>query len=332
MALDPNGIEARYFPDYTTAGGWVPGQVESTGGGYDPNAPGEYKGPVAPSFAGGYYGDQVEPTGGGYDPTTNDSATSLARQAKYADPGNIAPDFRGGYYGEQVEESGGGYDPNASNKPSSMPAEPAPVQPSINGKKDNRVRIKVPASYLVGFAEGPNKELVRAGGIVFPYTPTIETEHKATYNSAPITHANYTQYFYKNSQVGEISIGAKFTVQNETEAAIYVSVVHLFRALTKMRFGDDPNAGSPPPVCRLMAYGDFMFDNTPIAISSFRVSLPDNVDYISTGLKYTKYGVTSVPVMSTFTINAIPIYSRKEMLNGTVDKWLYNDQRLRGYL
>lgn len=328
---EPNEPVAVYKPDYSVAGGYVPGQVESVGGGYDPNAPGEYKGPVAPSFAGGFYGDQVESTGGGYDPT-NEPASLAATKAKYADPGNIAPDFRGGYYGEQVESTGGGYDPNAPTTLSSMPVEPEPAKPSVNGKKDNRARLKVPASYLIGYAQGPNRELVNAEGIVFPYTPTISVEHRANYNGTNVTHSNYTQYFYKNSQVSEIGMSAKFTVQNETEAAIFVSVVHLLRALTKMRFGDDSNAGSPPPVCRLMAYGDFMLDNVPVALTSVKIDLPDSVDYMNTGLKYTQYGVTSVPVLSTIQLSLIPIYSRSEMLRGTVDKFLKNDQRLRGYL
>lgn len=331
MAQEPNQPEANYKPDFTVAGGYVPGQVESTGGGYDPFAPGNYNGAAAPSFAGGYYGEQIEPSGGGYDPT-NASASVAATTSKYSDPGNIAPDFRGGYYGEQVEWSGGGYDPNAPAPLSSMPVEPEPVKPSINGQKDNRARLKVPGTYLIGYAQGPNQELVKASGIVFPYTPTISVEHKATYANVNAMHSNYTQYFYKNSSVSEITLSAKFTVQNETEAAIFVSVTHLLRALTKMRFGDDINAGSPPPVCRLIAHGDFMLDNTPVAVSNFKISLPDNVDYIHTGKKYTQYGVTSVPVISTVDITMVPIYSRNEMLRASVDKWLKNDHRLRGYL
>jgi len=256
---------------------------------------------------------------------TNLIQSAADTAAKYANPGNIISAASSAISGLGGLLSG-------KTGLSSMPPIVTPANPTINGLQDNRVRLRIPATYLVGHAKGPNGELVNAGGIVFPYTPTISMEHKATYSSLNVTHSNYTQYFYKNSAVGEITLSAKFTVQNETEAGIYLSAVHLLRALTKMRFGDDPNAGSPPPVCRLMAYGDFMLDNTPVAIGSFRIDLPDNVDYFNTGASVTDYGVSTVPVMSTIQLTLIPIYSRDEMLNGTVDGWLYDNQRLQGYL
>jgi hypothetical protein len=194
------------------------------------------------------------------------------------------------------------------------------------------VRLRVPISYLKKYTTGPNNELVNAQGILFPYTPSIQIEHKATYGGVNTVHSNYTQYFYKNSQVGEISLSAKFSVQNEKEAGIYLSVVHLLRALTKMKFGDDENAGSPPPVCRLMGFGTFMLDNVPVAVSSFRQELPDGVDYFRTGKTLTQFGTTAVPVLSTLQITLIPLYSRNEMLKATVQDWLTGTQRQQGYL
>lgn len=216
--------------------------------------------------------------------------------------------------------------PPAPIKPTSQPVKITPATPKFAGGKDHRVRLKVPISYLVGQAAGPNNTLVKSQGIIFPYTPTIGQEYTAVYNSVPLVHTNYTQYFYKNSAVGTISLSAKFTVQNDYEAEVYFSILHLLRALTKMRWGDDDNAGSPPPVCRLFAYGDAIMNNVPVAISSVKVDFPDNVDY------FTSKSLSSAPVISTIGITLTPIYSRNEMQQFTVSDYLSSGIRSKGYL
>jgi hypothetical protein len=150
-------------------------------------------------------------------------------------------------------------------------------------ESEMRARIKVPSSYLQKSTVGRNDELAKIGGILFPYTPAISYDNKADYATQSPLHSNYAQYFYQRSSVGAINITGKFTVQNEKDAGVYLSTVHLLKALTKMRWGADNNAGSPPPVCRLFAYGTYVLDNVPIAIASFRVELPDNVDYFTLG-------------------------------------------------
>ena len=214
-----------------------------------------------------------------------------------------------------------------SGKPSAEPVKDTPAAPTFKGGTDHRVRLKVPVSYVSGIhTQGPNQTLFKSQGIIFPYTPTIGQEYTASYNALPVIHSNYAQQFYKNSSVGNISLSAKFTVQNEYEANVYFSIVHLLRALTKMRWGDDENAGSPPPVCRLFAYGNGIMNNVPVAIASFKLDLPDNIDYFVTK------DLSSAPVLSTIGITLIPIYSRNEIQQFTVDKWLTGDLRNKGYL
>ena len=261
-------------------------------------------------------------------PVTNTSQTDIATAAKYADPTNITPPpFTVASQTDNVFEATIARDAaEKRGKLSSMPPKVAAATPQFQGGKDHRVRLKVPTSYLEGQAAGPNRTLVKSQGIIFPYTPTIGQEYTATYNSVPVTHSNYAQYFYKNSSVSTISLSAKFTVQNEYEAEVYFSIVHLLRALTKMRYGDDDNAGSPPPVCRLFAYGDAIMNNVPVAVSSFKLDLPDNVDYFTTKSQ------SSAPTMSTISLTLTPIYSRNEMQKFTVTDWLSNNLRSKGYL
>ena len=202
------------------------------------------------------------------------------------------------------------------------------------GTKDLRTLLRVPSSYLVGPAAGPSSILKTFGGILFPYTPSIGWDNQASYTSVNPVHSNYTQYFYRNSTVGPISVSGKFTVQNEHEAAVFLAIQHLLRSLTKMRFGTDSNAGSPPPVCRLDAYGDMMLSNVPVSVASWKVELPDSVDYIAVkdSAKFGNYATTMAPVVSTLSITLNLMYSRKEIREFSVDGWLNNKLKNKGYL
>jgi hypothetical protein len=205
-----------------------------------------------------------------------------------------------------------------------------PVSAAWAGAKDLRVFLRVPTAYL----EGPITDeigfpLLRdLGGIMFPYTPQISYESAASYTAVNPVHSNFTQQFYKNSSVGNITISGKFTVQNEKEGAIYCAVIHLLRSLTKMRFGNEPNAGSPPPVCRLDAFGDYMLSNVPVVITSVKFDLPDSVDYIQVPM----YKTTLVPTISTITLGLAIMYSRQEMQDFTVRDWRSGSLKGQGYL
>jgi len=202
------------------------------------------------------------------------------------------------------------------------------------GAKDLRVYLRVPRSYIIGPAAGPSGILGEFGGVLFPYTPSINYDSQAIYGSVNPVHSNFTQYFYKNSQVSNITVTGKFTVQNEKEGAIWLGMIHLLRSLTKMRFGSDSNAGAPPPVCRLEAYGDFMLRNVPVVVQSFKFELPDSVDYIEVGKSGvgTIYKTTLVPSISTITLGLNVMYSRREMQEFSVDNWLSGKLKGKGYL
>lgn len=198
------------------------------------------------------------------------------------------------------------------------------------GTKDLRTILRVPSSYLTGLGAGPQSILKNFGGILFPYTPSISYDNQATYTPINPTHSNYTQFFFKNSNVGPISVSGKFTVQNESEAEILLSIQHLLRSLTKMRFGADANAGAPPPVCRLDAYGDMMLSNVPVVVSSFKIEYPDSVDYIA--VKTGQYASSLVPTISTISLTLNLMYSRKEIRDFSVDQWLSGKLSNKGYL
>jgi hypothetical protein len=201
---------------------------------------------------------------------------------------------------------------------------------------DLRAKLRVPDMYLLSNtpSAGPNNILQKNGGILFPYTPTISIDNRADYGTSSPLHSNFAFYFFKNASVGPITVNAKFTVQNEFDGAVLLGVIHLLRSLTKMRWGDEPNAGSPPPICRLDAYGDFMLSNVPVALTGWRHELPDSVDYITVGRpgSPTLYGHSMVPSLSTLSLTFNVMYSRQEMGNYRVDNWLSGDSKGKGYL
>jgi hypothetical protein len=230
---------------------------------------------------------------------------------------------------------------------SSMPKIPTPVTTTIISKNspglpDHRVKIIVPESYIRmstrgNIMDGSGGHIYNNQGIVFPYTPSITYEHKADFTDQKIMHSNYTQYFYQRSYVSPFTITGKFTVQNDGDAMAYLATVHLLRALTKMLYGGDAGdemSGSPPPVCRLKAYGDYMLDGVPISITGVKFELPDAVDYYTLGnLSPNRvFGRTTVPTLSNITVTCIPMYSRAEQQKFSVNSWLAGDLRKKGYL
>jgi hypothetical protein len=148
---------------------------------------------------------------------------------------------------------------------------------------DWRVRLQLApnAKYLY---KDPNPgilgPLFDTQGVIFPYTPNIETSYAAIYDKYDLVHSNYRGYFYRNSAVNEISVRGTFTAQDTSEAEYLLAVIHFFRSVTKMFYGQDDLRGAPPPLVYLSGYGDFQFNEHPCLVSSFSYSLPSDVDYI----------------------------------------------------
>jgi hypothetical protein len=150
---------------------------------------------------------------------------------------------------------------------------------------DWRVRLRLAgnSNYLYN-AEQPGilQPLKVTAGVIFPYTPAITTAYQAKYNAYELTHSNYKGYFYQGSSVGDISINATFTAQDTDEANYLLAVIHFFRSVTKMFYGQDDSAkrGAPPPLVFLQGLGEYQFNLHPCVVSNFNYTLPAEVDYI----------------------------------------------------
>ena len=151
---------------------------------------------------------------------------------------------------------------------------------------DWRVRISLApgADYLYKAPGDPGilKPLKSTDGVLFPYTPSIDTSYRATYAQQDLTHSNYRGYFYQNSTVEPVVIKGTFTAQNTQEADYLLAVIHFFRSVTKMFYGKDINRGAPPPLVFLTGLGQHQFNFHPCVVAQFQYSLPDDIDYIRT--------------------------------------------------
>ena len=197
---------------------------------------------------------------------------------------------------------------------------------SLETQEDTRVRITDPTGkFVTGSITGPLRTM---RGVLFPYTPSISFNHKANYDMQQLTHSNYEQPFYVNSAVDSIQVQGTFTANNTEEAKYVLAVIHFFRSVTKMFYGQDSLAGTPPPILYLDGYGKIVLNHIPVVVTDFQMQLPDNVDYISTtagpatatGGRDSNNTVSQgsegrVPTELRISVNCKPIYSRNRISN-----------------
>ena len=161
---------------------------------------------------------------------------------------------------------------------------------SANGDWRVRLRLAPNATYLYK-AEVPGilAPLKASDGVIFPYTPSITTSYNANYDTTDLTHSNYRGQFYKNSNTGDISLNGAFTAQDTIEAEYMLAVIHFFRSVTKMFYGQDAERGAPPPLVYLSGFGPYQFNGHPCVVKSFNYALPTDVDYVR--VQPNNYGV-----------------------------------------
>lgn len=144
-----------------------------------------------------------------------------------------------------------------------------------------KLRLAPQADYLYA---APNPGILQPlkdqGGVIFPYTPAISTGYKANYSSYDLTHSNYKGYYYQNSAVDAVTLTCPFTAQSTVEADYLLAVIHFFKSVTKMFYGQDAQRGTPPPLVYLTGLGEYQFNEHPCVVQSFTYTLPTDVDYV----------------------------------------------------
>jgi hypothetical protein len=221
----------------------------------------------------------------------------------YDDDGNLLPGWSLDEDNNPVFVGGGFVEPatQALTKDAATVAakEKARLQAVLQGQQqqanqgDWRVKLRLApgARYLYRGADGQGaqsgilKPLADTDGVVFPYTPAISTNYKANYTAYNLTHSNYRGYFYQGSNVEALNVTATFTAQDTYEANYLLAVIHFFRSVTKMFYGqDDQLRGAPPPLVFLQGLGQYQFNLHPCVVANFTYTLPADVDYIRAGV------------------------------------------------
>jgi hypothetical protein len=177
------------------------------------------------------------------------------------------------------------------------------------GNVDDRVYLK---DNTGKFTKGVASALAATGGILWPYTPQITSSHRANYEIQKLTHTPYGVVNYQNSSVEAISVSGEFTA-NSTESAAYVAAVIWFlRMSTKMFYGQDSLRGTPPPIFFLTGHGPVVFENVPVVVTNYEMTLPADVDYISctVGGNHQR-----VPTLCSISASMMPVYSRNKITN-----------------
>ena len=152
--------------------------------------------------------------------------------------------------------------------------------------KDVRARVSLPrnSDILETGTGAPNPILLplrKFGGIIWPYTPTINISHQAEYGEYETAHTNYPVSYFTKSRPPNLQVSGPLTANSAAEGHYMIAVLHFLRIVTKMHFGmNDKKRGTPPPVLKFSAYGDLMFSNVPVLIRSFAYDLGQDIDYI----------------------------------------------------
>lgn len=153
------------------------------------------------------------------------------------------------------------------------------------GGRRVRLRPKPDAVNLIyGDSGGLLAPLRSTNGMVFPYQPTINYQQDVTYSAVELVHVNQELYAYTKTNAVKLTVQGQFTVQNQQEGLYALGCIHFLRTVTKMYFGASSNPGTPPPVLLFDAYGQYMFNQLPVIVTSFTVGLPNDVDYVPVDL------------------------------------------------
>jgi hypothetical protein len=264
------GVNPDNFPGYDDDGNLLPGY--------------ELDGDEQPYFA-------------GFGPIqTNAADVNLANFPGYDDDGNLLPGytldegnnpiFIGGGFVEPTTQAQADADRAAALRNQARQQQTISQQRKQINNGDWRVRLRLaPQSKYLYNAPQPGimQPLAVTDGIIFPYTPAIDTAYRANYSAYDLTHSNYRGYFYQNSYVDAINLRATFTAQDTAEANYLLAVITFLKSATKMFYGQDAQRGAPPPLVYLSGLGEYQYNEHSCLIQQFNYNLPADVDYVRAG-------------------------------------------------
>jgi hypothetical protein len=154
----------------------------------------------------------------------------------------------------------------------------------------------------------------------FPFTPQIDYSTDVKYDTYNTTHTNYQLYGYTRSENPTIGLNCKFSAHTVEHFKLSEYAIRFLRTYTKMNYGrEDPDRGQPPRILRFFAYGNGMFNNIPVVITKFSMTLPEDVDYIQGNITDGNVVKTNIVRSSQVPTNAVAEKSANQTgTNGTI--------------
>jgi hypothetical protein len=170
-----------------------------------------------------------------------------------------------------------------------------------------RVRLRPkPNAVDIVYGSGLISPLRKSNGMVWPYQPTITYSQDISYTNIDLVHTNQEMYAYTRTNAVKLTVDGQFSVQNQTEGVYAMACIHFLRTVAKMYFGQtDQNSGTPPPILLFDAYGDYMFNQLPVIVTTFSVTLPNDVDYVPIDTSYLSTGGAATSISSTTMITSV---------------------------
>jgi len=183
--------------------------------------------------------------------------------------------------------------------------------------ESNKVSLVLKQKGKPFFTMGILRPLSEIGGVLFPYTPTIQVSHAANYGTYDITGSVYQQNYYINTANPGLSVTAMFRCNTEEETLYTAAAFQFFKTCTKSEFGISAGdkAGTPPPILRFNAYGSVHHRNVPCILRSFTYTLPEDVDYVEVDVAGEKISLPTQTIVSLELTPQLPPKTVKDKFN-----------------
>ena len=153
---------------------------------------------------------------------------------------------------------------------------------------------------------GVLRPLAETGGVIFPYTPTIQFSHNANYGAYDIQGSIAQQNYYTNTSNPTINVTALFSSNTIDEAKHTAAAIHFFKSCTKSDFGvqRQETAGTPPPILKFSAYGLIHASHVPVVMRNFNYTLVEDSDYVDVDIE--NGDSVTVPTLLLASIDLVP--------------------------
>ncbi len=127
--------------------------------------------------------------------------------------------------------------------------------------------------------------IIKTGGLVFPFSPTISEGVAVRYNSMEMVHSNEAYNVYQATENVQINLSNCTWVCDTFANATYtLAVLHFLRSYSLMDFGKARAAGQirgkPPAPMWFSAYGNYMFNQVPVLYQRADWVFPADQDYV----------------------------------------------------